>query len=372
MSWHTSPLAAPGSGDAGGMNVYVREIARALGDAGARVDILTARPDVVVPLVTALHERVRVLTLPRDGGLEVALPRYDVVHSHYWQSAAPGHVLAERSGARHVHTFHTSGHAKNASLAPEDVAEPDRRLRTEREIVRDVDAVIVSTEDERAQTVSRLQAEPGRVHVIPPGVDTRRFTPRDAFPARAALGLRDHRVVVHVGRIQPLKGIATGIRALAQLGGELPRRCALVVAGGPSGPRGRRTLATLRDEAHRLPDGIEVRFVGRCAHRALPVLLGAADAAVVCSRSESFCLAALEAIACGLPIVGTAVGGLPSFVAEGESGYLVPGRAEAFAPRLLDVLTSPRRRAMAAAATESARRFSWPRTARRILEAYDI
>jgi D-inositol-3-phosphate glycosyltransferase len=358
------------------MNVYVREIGRALARAGMCVDIITSSDGARAIRHAALGERMRLVTVPRNTRLDHArlgLPRYDVVHSHYWQSAAPARAAAERCGARHVHTFHTYAHIKNESLAPGDAPEPDHRLRAEREIVRDVDAVIVMTDAEKAQVVERLDGSPARTHITAPGVDTRVFRPTDGRSARARLGARGRFVIVHIGRIQPLKGISLGIEALRRAGPDLSRPVTFVAAGGPSGSHGQATLRELRTAAAALPSGVELRLVGRLPHRSVPSLLGAADLAVICSHSESFCLAALEAQACGVPVVGTAVGGLPTFVAEGESGYLVPRSPDAFAARLADVLASTRRRRlMQAAAVEAAARFSWTAAASMIREVYDV
>jgi D-inositol-3-phosphate glycosyltransferase len=376
VSWHTSPFARPGAGTAGGMNVYVREVAAALARSGLRVDVLTSSPKLRHPAIAALGERLRLVSLPADARLDgddLGLPHYRVVHSHYWQSAAPARAATQRSGARHIHTFHTLGHVKNLTLGPGDVPEPDRRLLAERQVVSCADGVVVSTADEKAQLVELVGARADRIRVIPPGVDRRLFRPQAAGTTRSALGLSDRLVVLYTGRIQPLKGIGLAVDALGRLAPELPRRCTFVIAGGPSGQHGHVALAELRRAARRLPAAVDVRVLGRWPHRRLPSLMGAANVAVVCSRSESFCLSALEAQACGVPVVGTAVGGLPSFIADGESGYLVERTPEAFAARLADVLVSTRRqRAMRAGAVESARRFSWTATAASIREVYEL
>lgn len=376
VSWHTSPLAAPGAEHAGGMNVYVRELALALTRLGPWVDVITSAADMTRPSVRVLAPRLRLMTVPRRGGLDLRrlpLPRYDVVHSHYWQSAAAARALVERTGARHVHTFHTLGQVKNAALAPGDNPEPDHRLLAERAIVAQADAVVVATHTERAQVMEHLGGDPARVHVVAPGVDLARFRPRGLQTARARLGLGEGLLAVHVGRIQPLKGIDVAVRAFAELGAHGGRHCLLALAGGPSGPMGPHALGALRREASALPRGISMNLLGRWEHPRLPLLLNAADVAVVPSRTESFCLAALEAQACGVPIVGTAVGGLPDIVAEGESGYLVARDPSAFATRLGELLgCASLRRRMRVVAAESARRFTWTATASAIADVYAL
>jgi D-inositol-3-phosphate glycosyltransferase len=372
VSWHTSPLAAPGSGRAGGMNVYVREVARALSRSGLRVDVLTQSRS---PFVAPLGDGARLVAVAAPECLaecDLALPRYDVVHSHYWQSAAAAAVLVERSGARHVHTFHTLAEVKNLTRVPDDVVEPEPRLHAERELAAAADAVVVATDAEREQVVELLAASPRRVYVATPGVDHDLFRPGDGGRARARLGLAGRLVVVHVGRIQPLKGIPLAARALAETAPELPRACTLLVAGGPSGVHGARAVRELQEWAARLRSHVEVRLLGRWSHAALPSLLAAADAAVVCSSAESFCLAALEAQSCGVPLVGTAVGGVPDFVRGGESGFVVARTTAAIAARLGELLSSPRRRVLRASAVASARRFSWAATAEAIRAAYAL
>jgi D-inositol-3-phosphate glycosyltransferase len=358
------------------MNVYVMQVALALSRLGLKVDILTSAPEWSRPAMLRLGARTRLVSVPDPSWLarrELALPRYDVVHSHYWMSAEPARLVADRSSARHIHTFHTYGHLKNSMMAPGDAREPDDRLAAERSIVRDVDAVIVSTESERLQVMTALAGDERRIHVCAPGVETARFRPGDRRAARARWALGDDVVFVHVGRIQPLKGITLALGALRDLTANMSLRCSLLLAGEPSGIRGRQALDQLRRHAACLPAGASARLLGRISRAALPSLFAAADAAVVCSRTESFCLAALEAQACGVPVVGTPVGGLPEFVIEGESGYLVGRDHEAFADRLERTLVGGRsRRRMVAASLESARRFSWATTAGAIREIYEV
>jgi D-inositol-3-phosphate glycosyltransferase len=352
------------------MNVYVRELAGALAASGLRVDVITSSRGVTRPTTVQLGERHRVVTFPgRDGLVTQDLPRYDVIHSHFWRSAPVARALVEHSSARHVHSYHTLGHVKNLTLARGDVPEPAARLQAERAILATADAVVVATEHERRQLGDVLAGSARRIHVVAPGVDHERFRPLDGAAARGRMGLGDRSVVVHLGRIQPLKGVALATRAVGAITRELPRGAALVLAGAPSGPGGAAELAAVRRS--RDANGLDVRLTGRWPHAAVPLLLAAADVVVVGSRSETFCLAALEAQACGVPVVGTAVGGLPDFVLEGESGHLVPRSTSALAARLFDVLAS-RRPHMRAAAVASAARYSWRAMACAVRDVYAV
>jgi D-inositol-3-phosphate glycosyltransferase len=343
VSCHGSPLDPPGAGEAGGMNVYVRELARALAARGAEVDVLVSRGGPA-----RLSPCARVLPVSASLGR-----RYDVVHSHYWRSGRTARLLAAEIRAPLVHTPHTLARVKNRHLPPGEPPELDARLAAEEEAVVTADLVVVSTEAER-----RALAATARASVVPPGVDRRRFRPGDRAAARAALGLEDGPIVLYAGRIQPLKGLDLALRALALV----EPAPLFLVAGGPSGPHGGRELRRLRQLA-RTP----VRFLGPQPHTRLPLLYGAADALLVCSYSESFCLAALEALACGTPVIGTAVGGLPALVRDGESGFLLPHRSPALlADRLVRALSGSLR----PGAERAAAPYSWDRSAQALLRLY--
>jgi D-inositol-3-phosphate glycosyltransferase len=374
VSFHTSPGEQPGSGDAGGMNVYVDRLARALAGRGVAVDVFTrsagpaaideAAPGVrtialpagpsgpapkeeLVPHVPAFADAVA-------SHVAAAGVSYDLVHSHYWQSGLAAIPLARRWRVPLVHTHHTLGKVKDETRPPGAAGEPDERLRAEREVVAAAALVTASTEDERRRLAG------GAVRTLAPGVDHRLFRPGDRSAGRRRVGLRSDGgpLLLAVGRIQPLKGLELAIRALRLL----DPRATLVVAGGPSGPDGERELARLVALARRLRLVRRVRFVGPQPQALLPELYRAADALLVCSHSESFGLAALEAHACGTPVVGTTVGGLPTFVREGRSGFLLDRRDPSqLAARVEDVLRGGdafRRAAVGAAAG-----FSWHGTA---------
>jgi D-inositol-3-phosphate glycosyltransferase len=395
IAYHSSPLIEPGAGDAGGITVYVRAVAAEHAGRGIHTDIFTravgpgsritrVTPDVRVISIAAGPER----SLPKEAlpdyvdefvagvGAFAALQgtAYDVVHSHYWQSGLAGLALSERWKAPLVHSQHTLGRVKNTFLSPGDAPESARRIAGEDEVIGRADVLIGSTDEEWRQLSCLYGAPHDRLKVVYPGVDHTRFKPGSRMRARARLGLRpDSAVVLYAGRIQPLKGLDVALGAIAQVADTLEREVVFVIVGGPSGPVGDREVARLRTLARDLGIGSRVRFEGPQPHRDLPSYYRAADALVVCSRSESFGLTALEAHACGIPIVATAVGGLTHVVRNGTSGWLVaeatPG---AFAAKLETLLADDAgRRSFAHAAVESARRFTWGRTAGELLELYD-
>jgi D-inositol-3-phosphate glycosyltransferase len=395
IAYHSSPLIEPGAGDAGGMTVYVRAVAAEHAAQGVYTDIFTR---AVEPgsRITRVTPGVRVISigagperpLPKEVlpdhidefvagvGAFAALQRtaYDVVHSHYWQSGLAGLALSERWRAPLVHSQHTLGRVKNTFLPPGDAPESVRRIAGEDEVIGHADVLIGSTDEEWRQLSCLYGAPHDRLKVVYPGVDHARFKPGSRMRARARLGLRpDDAVVLYAGRIQPLKGVDVALGAIAQVADTLEREVVFVIVGGPSGAAGDHEVARLRALARDLGIGHRVRFEGPQPHRNLPSYYQAADALVVCSRSESFGLTALEAHACGIPIVATTVGGLTHVVRNGSSGWLVPDATPgAFAAKLHTLLTDDAGRpSFARAAVESARRFTWGRTAGELLELYD-
>ncbi len=379
MSFHTSPLDAPGVGDAGGMNVYVDRLARALAGLGVLVDVFTRSAGVVSIREVAPAMRVIALPVGRPAALakEELTPhapafagaiaayarctegRYDIVHSHYWQSGVAAIALAKHWRTPLVHTHHTLGEHKNQARPPGIAPEPDFRLRAERMIIAAADLVTASTDEERQRISGR------DVLKLPPGVDHRLFHPGERKSARAWLGLGEGPLFLAAGRIQALKGLELAVRALSLVHGA----CTLIGAGGPSGADGAGEQERLVRLARELDIERRVRFIGPQPQRRLADLYRAADAVVVCSYCESFGLAALEAHACGTPVVGTAVGGLPTFVSEGRSGFLLDWRnPRLLAARLCDVLVAGE--AFRIAAAQSASRFSWEGMARALLAEY--
>lgn len=407
ISFHTSPLAQPGAGDGGGMNVYVRELSSALAAAGVDCDVFTrswrrglapveeVEPGFRVHHVPAgprarvakedLAEHVEEFT---EGVLECieALGPPDVIHANYWLSGVAGHVLKHRLELPLVSTFHTLARVK----AEEAAEEHDRRARAEADVIGCSDAILASSAGEAAQLERLYDAVPERIEIVPPGVDHHLFSPADRAEARATLGLGPGPVLLFAGRIQPLQGADVAVRTLAALRQERPsdragpvpgyRRdggparppACLLLVGGPSGVDGDAELARLHDLVDTLGLGDRVRFVPPQPHGQLALYYRAADVCLVPSRSESFGLVALEAAACGTPVVAAAVGGLRTLVAHGTSGFLVEGRDPqdyaAYVGRLLDdpLLAA----AMSAEATARARRYRWSIAAARLRRLY--
>ncbi len=390
LSMHTSPLAQPGTGDGGGMNVYVRELASALARAGVRCDVYTrAVGDELAPIVDvepglavhhvpagplapvpkeALHGLVPEFTesvLQRMGSGHPA----DALHANYWLSGIAGHTIKHALDLPLVSTFHTLDRVK----AEVDLSDDgDHRSEAEAHIIGCSDAVLASCEDEVTQLVRLYDADPNRVEIVPPGVDHAFFAPGQARQARRAVGLPEEgRMLLFVGRIQPLKGLEIAIRALAELGDRTPDAF-LVVVGGPSGPDGQVEV----DRMHRLVDDVglggRVFFVPPQPHELLSTFYRAADVCVVPSRSESFGLVALEAAACGTPVVASAVGGLTSLVDDGRTGFLVEGREPAaYAEALAAVLTDPTLAAdLSRRAAIRARGYTWSIAAGRLRRLY--
>lgn len=395
LAYHSSPLAAPGSGDAGGMTVYVRELAQAHERMGVHTDIFT-RATGRGRRVVALSDRVRVISIA--AGPEHPLPkerlprhvddfaagvrafatmqriRYDVVHSHYWQSGIAGIALARALGVPLVHSQHTLGLVKNWFLPPGDSPEPQVRLEGEGRVIDDADVLIASTDEEWQQLSCLYGASHDRIKTIHPGVDHKTFHPGDRHAARRQLGIDpDDAVMLNVGRIQPLKGLELAVRAAHEVVPALGRNLTFLVVGGASGGSGRRELDRTVSLIESLGLGDHVRFAGAVAHAALPTYYRAADVLTVCSHSESFGLAALEACACGTPVIATAVGGLSYIVDHGESGFLLAERdPSACAAKLKTLLGDPALwKRFAQHAQEAAAAFSWDATAATSLELYE-
>ena len=398
ISMHTSPLDQPGTGDAGGLNVYVVEVARQLARRGIEVEIFTRAvcrdtppvlelaPGVLVRnLVAGPFEELDKNSLPGQicpftfGVLrteaDFAPGRYDLVHAHYWLSGQVGTVAAERWGVPLVQSMHTLGKVKNLALTRGDYAEPAVRIRGEGEVVAAADRLVANTGDEARQLIELYGATPWRVETVSPGVDLSVFRPGPVDVARRRLGLApDAIVLVFAGRIQPLKGPDVVLRAAAsllRLAPELAERLVVVFVGGPSGSEvgapGR-----LDGLAGKLGVAGRVRFEPPCPHRDLADWYRAATLVVVPSHSESFGLVALEAQACGTPVAAAAVGGLRTAVRDGFSGVLVDGHdPEVWASVLRDLVVSPRWLAsLSRGALAHASGFGWPATADRLVEVY--
>ena len=390
LSLHTSPLAPLGGRETGGMNVYVREVAAQLGALGIAVDVFTRRASVAEPEVAAFAPGARLVQVtagprsrvekeemaPLTGAFAEGVEafrareglRYDLIYSHYWLSAEAGTALAEHWRVPHAAMFHTLGEVKLRARASE--AEPRARLEAERRLVHRLDRVVAATAHERRLLMQIYRVPAERIAVVPLGVDMERFSPRPQAAARAALGIDPaERMILAIGRIEPLKGLDILIRALAQISDR--RRVVLSIIGGDD--RAEAEIARLRALAAELGVGGAVRFLGPRPHEALPAYYCAADVVAVPSFYESFGLVAVEAMACGVPVVASRVGGLASTVADGRTGYLIAWRCpEPFAEKIEVLLRNEElRRALGAAAAERMRGYAWTAVARGLCGLFD-
>jgi D-inositol-3-phosphate glycosyltransferase len=392
LSVHTSPLAQPGTGDAGGMNVYVLQSALQMARLGVEVEIFTRATSSADQPVVRVAPGVLVRNVvagPFEGLDKYDLPTqlcaftagvlraeathepgyYDIVHSHYWLSGQVGWLARDRWAVPLVHTAHTLAAVKNAALADGDSPEPPLRAVGEQQVVDEADRLIVNTEHEARQLVSLHHADPARIDVVHPGVDLEMFTAGDRRVARAALGLgADERVLAFVGRIQPLKAPDVLLRAAARLTDRFGT-LRVLVAGGPSGSglQAPDTLVRLADE---LGIAAHVTFLPPQSRDELVNVYRAADLVAVPSYSESFGLVAVEAQACGTPVVAAAVGGLPVAVRDDVSGSLVDGHDVDDWARAMGALLERGPDTMSAAAVEHAATFSWAHTVDALLASY--
>ncbi len=398
LSAHTSPLDQPGDGDAGGMNVYVLELSRQLASRGVEVEIFTratsrhqqpvvaAEPGITVHHVAAgPFEGLEKNDLPsqlcsfvRDvlrAEVEREPGHFDLVHSHYWLSGQVGTVARERWGVPLVHTMHTMAKVKNAQLADGDAPEPIGRVYGEEEIVRLADQLIANTAEERRELIELYDADPNRVAVVHPGVDLSIFRAGREAEARSMLGIApDAALVLFAGRIQPLKAPDVVLNAAAVMlerDPSLRDRLVVAIVGGASGS-GLEHPTALSDLSRSLGIDDVVRFVPTVSQAALADWYAAASAVCVPSYNESFGLVAIEAQACGTPVVAARVGGLPTAVSDGVSGVLVDGHdpadyAAALHPLLVDQAL---RESMGAKAVHHADSFGWDVTAERTLSVY--
>jgi D-inositol-3-phosphate glycosyltransferase len=410
LSLHTSPLAQPGTGDGGGMNVYVRELATALARTGVCCDVFTRSCDADLPAAVDVEPGFRVHHVPAgpeapvakevlpdlveeftkrvldlmagDAGLPLVdqdAGPFEAVHANYWLSGLAGHAIKHELDLPLVSTFHTLDRVK-AELVPEEIEAdmPHRRAEAEAAIIACSDAVLASCTVEADQIVQLYGADPARISVVAPGVDHAFFGPGLRPQARRALGLPpDGTVLLTVGRVQPLKAIDVAVRALATLcadGDDAPGApFRLVVVGGPSGPHGGEELARLLRLVAELGVEDRVTLVPPQPHELLSTYYRAADVCLVPSRSESFGLVALEAAACGTPVVASAVGGLTTLVDDGRTGFLVePSDPAAFAACVRriagDALFAERQ---STAAVLRARRYTWRQAAASLRAIHD-
>jgi D-inositol-3-phosphate glycosyltransferase len=402
ISYHTCPLAILGGKDTGGMNVYVRELTRYLGQRGVHVDVFTRSQDEHVPQI--LHDLGygnRVVHVP--AGPEHPLPKnelpsylpqfvegiqkfardkgihYDLIHSHYWMSGIAAEQLKESWGAPVVHMFHTLGQMKNRVAQSEAEMEGDYRIQGEYQVLEMADRIVAATPAEESQLQFLYHANQDKIVVIPPGVDISHFYPIPPDEAKSAIGVpEDECMLLFVGRIEPLKGVDTLMRAIAHMRttgvtAQFPHYLAII--GGDPNVKTRQMnseMARLQQLSREL--GLEdlVVFLGKRLQSSLPYYYSAADVLIMPSHYESFGMVALEAMACGTPVVASQVGGLAFLIQDGVTGFVVPGGDPlALSERMTELLSQPElRRRLGGQAAAYAQEYSWEKIAGRIVELY--
>lgn len=402
LSYHTCPIATLGGKDTGGMNVYVREITRELGNEGVHVDVFTRSQDEHVPHV--LHDLGfgnRVVHVPAgpeeprpkqelanylpqyvDGILEFARHKniqYDLIHSHYWMSGVAAIDLKTELNIPIVHMFHTLGLMKNRVAQAPHEKEGEYRINGENKVLQKADRIIAATQAELSQLQFLYKANSSRIVIIPPGVDIHRFYPIPPDEAREFIGVDSQpKILLFVGRIEPLKGLDILLQAIALMRdrgvlAHIPF-CLLVIGGDPQ-----ESLESMSAEMVHLQNlrnlyGLQdlVALLGKRSQDTLPYYYSSAEAVVVPSHYESFGMVALEAMACGTPVVASEVGGLAYLIQDGKTGYTVPvGDPAALADRLADLLLNePLRHKLSVQASELAAQYAWPNIVKRLLKVY--
>lgn len=401
ISYHTCPLATLGGKDTGGMNVYVRDLTRQLGRMGIHVDVFTRSQDEHVPHV--IHELGygnRVVHVP--AGPEVPLSKremveyipafvqgiqafavekgiqYDLIHSHYWMSGLAAAALSDSwGGTPIVHMFHTLGEMKNRVARSAEEREDPVRIESEKRILARADRIVVATPAEETQLRFLYLADHHKLVTIPPGVDVSHFYPIPADEAKSFIGIKpEHRLVLFVGRIEPLKGVDTLLRAMSCLKiRNLNRPVHLAIIGGDPGADPREMsgeMARLQKLSDELCMGGTVVFLGKRSQDTLPYYYSAAEVLVMPSLYESFGMVALEAMACGTPVVASQVGGLAYLVQDGKTGYTIPDNdPDILCEKLSGLLSSPDlHRQMAMCAAAYAQDYSWENIAAKIVDLY--
>lgn len=401
LSYHTCPLATLGGKDTGGMNVYVRELTRQLGKMGIHVDVFTRSQDDHVPHV--LHELGygnRVVHIP--AGPEHPMPKqelanyipefvegikafacdkkiqYDIIHSHYWMSGIAAASLSDAwAGTPIVHMFHTLGEMKNRIARSDKEREGAYRIEGEKQVLRRADRVVVATIAELTQLRFLYKADAKKLVVIPPGVDVSHFYPIPADEARAYIGLKpEDRMILFVGRIEPLKGVGTLLEAMSCLQMKESRPVHLAIIGGDPGASPEEMnseMARLKNMCEVLGLDQSVVFLGVRDQDKLSYYYSAAEVVVMPSHYESFGMVALEAMACGTPVIASEVGGLAYLVRDGETGFTIPAEEpDTLCEKLSWLLNDEELHAkMSAQAAAYAQDYAWEKIAKQIVEVYE-
>ena len=400
LSYHTCPLATLGGKDTGGMNVYVRELTRQLGKMDIHVDVFTRSQDDHVPHV--LHELGygnRVVHVP--AGPEHPLPKnelatyipefvqgikqfacekgisYDILHSHYWMSGIAAASLADLwTGTPVIHMFHTLGEMKNRIARTDEEREGAYRIEGEKQVLRRADRIVVATLAELTQLRFLYKADASKMVVIPPGVDVSHFYPIPSDEAKMYIGLKpDDRMILFVGRIEPLKGVDTLIEAMSCLQAKESRPVHLAIIGGDpsaSPEEMNSEMARLKKLCEVLGLDQSVIFLGVRDQDKLPYYYSAAEVVVMPSHYESFGMVALEAMACGTPVIASEVGGLAYLVRDGETGFTIPAEEpETLCEKLSWLLNDAElHQKMSAQAAAYAQDYAWEKIAKQIVEVY--
>lgn len=390
LSAHSCPVGNIGTRDTGGMSIYIRELARELNNQGHYVDVYTRVHDPRDPQFVSLGQNARLIHL--KAGEEKAIPKlavyyylpeftfnlenfrkqnslqYDLIFSHYWLSAWAGEYLQQRWRVPHITMFHTLGAVKNAIGIGE--VEPELRIETEKHIAQNCQRIIASTEREKEKLTSYYHASPERISVIPCGVNLELFQPMDKAQAKQQLGFSDRKIILFVGRIEPLKGINQLLKAMTYLPDIHGAR--LVIVGGDE--HSQHELDSLQKLSSELHIQDSVTFLGRMKQEQLPCFYNAADVCVIPSYYESFGLVALESLACGTPVVATDVGYFKNIIREGKTGFIVADNAP---PHLADkialLLAKPNGNARYALSLRtSVSKLSWANVAKAISQEFRL
>lgn len=394
LSLHSCPLVQPGSGDSGGMNVYIKELGRSMAERGVEVVVFTRRTDDATLEVTEVMPGFSVVHV--EAGPPVPLPiqhlpglvgefaeatlrwideqgkSFDLIHSHYWLSGWAGVLLKEKLGIPLANSFHTLGRVKDLTRHPDDGPEGAIRTLTEEEVIARSDCVVASTPFEFEDLMEHYAADPARLCTSPPGIDHSVFKPpSNKADAKRRSGIGERPTILFAGRIQPLKGVDTAIAALGRVTTARPAQ--LVIIGGPSGTGGEAEIARLHALAAELEVEERVHFIPPLRREQLVTFYQAADVVIVPSRSETFGLVAAEAQSCGAPVIAAAVGGLPYIIEHETSGLLIAGHDPTdYAAAIERVLSNPVLAGrLSQGALEHSQRFSWDATVTRFLELYD-